>query len=162
MKRKLYRAELTKLQLRLVRFQNYVIAKGLRVLIIFEGRDTAGKGGTIKQFLVPLNPRLAQVVALAKPTEREQGQWYFQRYICHLPSAGEIVAFDRSWYNRAGVEPVMGFCTEAQHQAFLDAVTRLDQALVFVERTGTGALLAGAGRRCHQALENLAHRPGGP
>ena len=130
MKNKAYEAALAELQIRLTRLQNYVIQNGLRVLIIFEGRDAAGKGGTIKRLMAPLNPRQARVVALSKPTEREQGQWYFQRYVKHLPTAGEIVAFDRSWYNRAGVEPVMGFCTPEQHEAFLEAAPKLEEALV--------------------------------
>lgn len=130
MKTKAYEAALADVQVRLTRMQNCVIERGLRVLIIFEGRDAAGKGGTIKRLMDPLNPRQARVVALPKPSEREQGQWYFQRYLTHLPTAGEIVAFDRSWYNRAGVEPVMGFCTPEQHQAFLDAAPILEQMLV--------------------------------
>jgi len=130
MKRKTYEGELARLHVRLTRLQNYVIERGLRVLIIFEGRDAAGKGGTIKRLMAPLNPRQARVVALSKPTEREAGQWYFQRYIQHLPTAGEIVAFDRSWYNRAGVEPVMGFCTPDQHEAFLEAAPKVEQTLV--------------------------------
>ena len=114
-----YEKELKILQVELLKFQNYVKEAGLKVLIIFEGRDAAGKGGTIKRITEHLNPRGARVVALAKPSDQEITQWYFQRYTEHLPSAGEIVLFDRSWYNRAMVEPVMGFCTERQHHKFL-------------------------------------------
>ena len=130
MKKKAYEAALADLSVQLTRLQNHVIATGQRVLIIFEGRDAAGKGGTIKRLMAPLNPRQARVVALSKPSEREQGQWYFQRYVKHLPTAGEIVAFDRSWYNRAGVEPVMGFCTPDQHEAFLTAAPAFEKMLV--------------------------------
>lgn len=130
MKKKAYEAALKDLSVQLTRLQNHVIAKGQRVAIIFEGRDAAGKGGTIKRLMAPLNPRQARVIALSKPSQREQGQWYFQRYIQHLPTAGEIVAFDRSWYNRAGVEPVMGFCTPQQHEAFLTAAPAFEKMLV--------------------------------
>ena len=130
MKNKVYEAALKDLSVQLTRLQNHVVATGQRVAIIFEGRDAAGKGGTIKRLMAPLNPRQARVVALSKPSEREQGQWYFQRYIQHLPTAGEIVAFDRSWYNRAGVEPVMGFCTPQQHEAFLAAAPAFEKMLV--------------------------------
>ncbi len=125
-----YERELRKLQVELLKFQNYVKEKGLRVLMIFEGRDAAGKGGTIKRITDHLNPRGARVVALEKPTDKEQTQWYFQRYITHLPSGGEIVLFDRSWYNRAMVEPVMGFCTERQHRKFLRDVPEFEKMLV--------------------------------
>lgn len=114
-----YEAELQKLQVELLKFQNHVKEQGLKILMIFEGRDAAGKGGTIKRLTEHLNPRGARVVALEKPSDKERTQWYFQRYVEHLPSAGEIVIFDRSWYNRAMVEPVMGFCTERQHHKFL-------------------------------------------
>ena len=107
-----YEEELRLLQIELLKFQNYVKEKGLRVLMLMEGRDAAGKGGTIKRLTEHLNPRGCRIVALAKPSDVEKTQWYFQRYVTHLPSAGEIVIFDRSWYNRAGVEPVMGFCTQ--------------------------------------------------
>src|SRR5918998_3484312 len=110
--------ELERLQIELVRMQEWVVDQKKRVLIIFEGRDTAGKGGTIKRILDPLNARHARVVALGTPTEQEKTQWYFQRYITHLPSGGEVVLFDRSWYNRAGVEKVMGFCTQEQYDEF--------------------------------------------
>lgn len=110
------------MQIELLKFQNHVKAKGLKVLILIEGRDAAGKGGAIKCLIEHLNPRGCRVVALEKPSDVEKTQWYFQRYIAHLPSAGEIVIFDRSWYNRAGVEPVMGFCTPQQHKDFLREV----------------------------------------
>lgn len=110
------------MQIELLKFQNHVKAKGLKVLILIEGRDAAGKGGAIKRLIEHLNPRGCRVVALEKPSDVEKTQWYFQRYIAHLPSAGEIVIFDRSWYNRAGVEPVMGFCTPQQHKDFLREV----------------------------------------
>ncbi|MBF0928813.1 MAG: polyphosphate kinase 2, partial [Campylobacter concisus] len=109
-----YEEELRLLQIELLKFQNHVKDKGLRVLMLMEGRDAAGKGGTIKRLTEHLNPRGCRIVALTKPSDVEKTQWYFQRYVTHLPSAGEIVIFDRSWYNRAGVEPVMGFCTQAE------------------------------------------------
>ncbi|WP_424943114.1 polyphosphate kinase 2 [Aliiroseovarius crassostreae] len=118
MNREVYEAELDALQLELVKLQADVNETGKRVVVVFEGRDAAGKGGTIKRFRENLNPRVAKVVALPKPTEREQGQWYFQRYIKHLPTAGEITLFDRSWYNRGVVEKVFGFCTDPQRDAF--------------------------------------------
>ena len=114
-----YEKELSSLQVELLKLQNHVKDKGLKILMIFEGRDAAGKGGTIKRITEHLNPRGARIVALEKPSDKETSQWYFQRYAKHLPSAGEIVLFDRSWYNRSMVEPVMGFCTERQHHKFL-------------------------------------------
>lgn len=125
-----YEKELRTLQIELLKFQNFVKEKGLKVLMIFEGRDAAGKGGTIKRITEHLNPRGARVVALEKPSDIEKTQWYFQRYTKHLPSAGEIVLFDRSWYNRAGVEPVMGFCTTAEHHEFLKEVPEFEKMLV--------------------------------
>lgn len=125
-----YEKELTKLQIELLKFQNYVKEEGLKVLMLFEGRDAAGKGGTIKRITEHLNPRGARVVALGKPSDVEKTQWYFQRYTNHLPSAGEIVLFDRSWYNRAGVEPVMGFCTTEEHHEFLKEVPEFENMLV--------------------------------
>ncbi len=125
-----YEKELTKLQIELLKFQNYVKEKGLKVLMIFEGRDAAGKGGAIKRITEHLNPRGARVVALEKPSDIEKTQWYFQRYTKHLPSAGEIVLFDRSWYNRAGVEPVMGFCSSEEHHEFLREVPEFENMLV--------------------------------
>jgi polyphosphate kinase len=118
------------LQVELVKLQNWVKSTGERIVIVFEGRDAAGKGGTIKRFTEHLNPRGATVVALAKPSEREQTQWYFQRYAPHLPAAGEIVMFDRSWYNRAGVERVMGFCTDAEYQEFMREAPDFERMLV--------------------------------
>jgi polyphosphate kinase 2 len=125
-----YEKELTQLQIELLKFQNHVKDKGLKVLMIFEGRDAAGKGGTIKRITEHLNPRGARVVALEKPSDQETTQWYFQRYSKHLPSAGEIVLFDRSWYNRGGVEPVMGFCTSEEHHEFLREVPQFEDMLV--------------------------------
>ena len=125
-----YEKELTLLQVELLKFQNHVKDKGLKILMIFEGRDAAGKGGTIKRITEHLNPRGARVVALEKPSEREATQWYFQRYVSHLPSAGEIVIFDRSWYNRSMVEPVMGFCTEREHHKFLKDAPEFEQMIV--------------------------------
>ena len=126
----LYEKELALLQVELLKFQNYVKEKGLKILMIFEGRDAAGKGGTIKRITEHLNPRGARVVALEKPNDKEISQWYFQRYTKHLPSAGEIVLFDRSWYNRAMVEPVMGFCTERQHHKFLKDAPAFEKMIV--------------------------------
>ena len=125
-----YEEQLTKLQIELLKLQNHVKAQGLKILMIFEGRDAAGKGGTIKRITEHLNPRGARVVALEKPSDIEKTQWYFQRYTQHLPSAGEIVFFDRSWYNRAGVEPVMGFCTTEEHHEFLREVPEFEKMLV--------------------------------
>ena len=125
-----YEQELTKLQIELLKLQNHVKENGLKVLMIFEGRDAAGKGGTIKRITEHLNPRGARVVALEKPSDIEKTQWYFQRYTQYLPSAGEIVMFDRSWYNRAGVEPVMGFCTTEEHHEFLREVPEFEKMLV--------------------------------
>ncbi|MFZ2967596.1 MAG: polyphosphate kinase 2 [Sulfuricurvum sp.] len=125
-----YEDELKTLQIELLKLQNHIKDKGLKVLMIFEGRDAAGKGGTIKRITEHLNPRGARVVALDKPSDIEKTQWYFQRYVAHLPSAGEMVFFDRSWYNRAGVEPVMGFCTEEEHKEFLHEVGEFERMLV--------------------------------
>jgi polyphosphate kinase 2 len=118
------------LQIELLKFQNTVKARGERLVLLFEGRDAAGKGGTIKRFMEHLNPRGARVVALEKPSERESTQWYFQRYVRHLPAAGEIVLFDRSWYNRAGVERVMGFCNRAEYLEFMRQAPELERMLV--------------------------------
>jgi len=125
-----YEKELKRLQVELLKFQNHVKDKGLKILMIFEGRDAAGKGGTIKRITEHLNPRGARVVALEKPNDKETSQWYFQRYAKHLPSAGEIVLFDRSWYNRSMVEPVMGFCTERQHHKFLKDAPAFEKMIV--------------------------------
>lgn len=119
MKRKAYEPELEALQIEMLKLQNWVKESGARIVIVFEGRDGAGKGGTIHRFTQHLNPRGARVVALSKPSDTESGQWYFQRYASQMPTRGEIVFFDRSWYNRGGVEPVMGFCTPEEHQNFL-------------------------------------------
>lgn len=134
MRRSVYEAEKFRLQVELLKLQAWVKETGQKVVIIFEGRDAAGKGGTIKRFMEHLNPRGARVVALDKPTERERGQWYFQRYVEHLPTRGEIVFFDRSWYNRAGVERVMGFCTEEEYYEFMREVPGFERNLV---RSGT-------------------------
>ncbi len=125
-----YEKELAKLQVELLKFQNHVKDAGLKILMIFEGRDAAGKGGTIKRITEHLNPRGARVVALEKPSDIEKTQWYFQRYVTHLPAAGEIVIFDRSWYNRSMVEPVMGFCTERQHHKFLKDAPEFENMIV--------------------------------
>ena len=125
-----YEHELKRLQIELLKMQNYIKETGKKVLMIFEGRDAAGKGGTIKRITEHLNPRGARVVALDKPSDIEKTQWYFQRYVQHLPAAGEIVLFDRSWYNRAGVEPVMGFCTQEEHKEFLHEVPEFEKMLI--------------------------------
>jgi polyphosphate kinase 2 len=130
MKRDAYEEELELLQIELAKLQVHALATGMRIVAIFEGRDSAGKGSCISRFMAYLNPRHATVVALQKPTEREQGQWYFQRYAEHMPSAGEIVLFDRSWYNRAGVERVMGFCTQDQLADFLREAPQFEAMLV--------------------------------
>ncbi|MFN8499728.1 MAG: polyphosphate kinase 2 [Anaerolineae bacterium] len=124
-----YLKELSRLQIELVKMQEWVKYKGMKVAVIFEGRDAAGKGGVIKRITEPLNPRWARVVALPAPTEREKTQWYFQRYVAHLPAAGEIVLFDRSWYNRAGVERVMGFCSDVEYQEFLRSCPEFERML---------------------------------
>lgn len=130
MSRKNYEAQKYELQVELLKLQKWVKESGQKIVIIFEGRDAAGKGGTIKRFMEHLNPRGAKVVALEKPTEQEAGQWYFQRYVQHLPTKGEIVLFDRSWYNRAGVERVMGFCTEEQYNDFMRQVPEFEKHLI--------------------------------
>ncbi|GGL93986.1 polyphosphate kinase 2 [Streptomyces fumigatiscleroticus] len=128
--RKAYERELLRLQTELVKLQEWVRAEGARLVVVFEGRDAAGKGGTIKRVAEHLNPRVARIAALPTPTERQRTQWYFQRYVEHLPAAGEIVLFDRSWYNRAGVEHVMGFCTEEEHRRFLRQCPVFERMLV--------------------------------
>ena len=128
--RKRYFRELFRLQRELVKFQDWVVQEGLKVVIVFEGRDAAGKGGVIKRITQRLNPRVCRVAALPAPSEREKTQWYFQRYVSHLPAAGEIVLFDRSWYNRAGVERVMGFCTEEEVEEFFRSVPEFERMLV--------------------------------
>ena len=127
---KQYEQELANLQIELVKLQEWIKEKGLKVVCIFEGRDAAGKGGVIKRITESLNPRICRVVALGTPTEREKTQWYFQRYVPHLPAAGEMVLFDRSWYNRAGVERVMGFCTDAEYEEFMRSCPEFERMLV--------------------------------
>lgn len=128
--RRTYFEELLRLQRELIKLQDWVVEYGERIVVIFEGRDSAGKGGAIKRITQRLNPRVCRVAALPAPTEREQSQWYFQRYVAHLPAAGEIVLFDRSWYNRGGVERVMGFCTDAQYEEFFQSVPEFERMLV--------------------------------
>lgn len=128
--RKFYESELIRLQIELVKLQSWIEKQALKVVVIFEGRDAAGKGGTIKRITQSLNPRICRVVALGTPTEREKTQWYFQRYVPHLPAAGEMVLFDRSWYNRAGVEKVMGFCTNDEYWDFLRACPNFERMLI--------------------------------
>lgn len=125
-----YESELKRLQIELVKLQDWIKTKKLKVVVIFEGRDAAGKGGTIKRIIQTLNPRTCRVAALATPTEREKSQWYFQRYVLHLPAAGEMVLFDRSWYNRAGVEKVMGFCTNDEYWEFLRSCPNFERMLI--------------------------------
>ncbi len=128
--KKFYEAELRRMQVELVKLQEWIKESKLKVVVIFEGRDAAGKGGVIKRITQSLNPRICKVVALSTPTEKETSQWYFQRYVTHLPAAGEMVMFDRSWYNRAGVEKVMGFCTEEEHKEFLRSCPEFERMLV--------------------------------
>jgi polyphosphate kinase 2 len=130
LKSKYYEEELAKLQVELVKLQEWIKAKKLKVVVLFEGRDAAGKGGSIKRITESLNPRVCHVVALPAPTEREKTQWYFQRYVAHLPAGGEMVLLDRSWYNRAGVERVMGFCTEAEYREFLRSCPEFERMLI--------------------------------
>ena len=129
LKNKAYEKVLADFQIELVKLQKWIQDKKLKVVVIFEGRDAAGKGGSIRRITQSLNPRICRVVALGTPTEREKSQWYFQRYVAHLPAAGEMVLFDRSWYNRAGVERVMGFCTEEEYQEFLRSVPEYERML---------------------------------
>ena len=128
--RRIYFKELLRLQRELIKLQDWVVAKKLKLVVIFEGRDSAGKGGAIKRVTQRLNPRVCRAVALPAPTERERSQWYFQRYVPHLPAGGEIVLFDRSWYNRAGVERVMGFCTDEEYEDFFQSVPEFERLLV--------------------------------
>jgi polyphosphate kinase 2 len=134
MSRKAFESELARLEIELVKLQGWIKHKGLKIAVIFEGRDSAGKGGAIKRITYRLSPRVARVVALGTPSQKEKSQWYFQRYVPHLPSAGEMVLFDRSWYNRAGVERVMGFCTPEEHSEFMATVNGFELALT---RSGT-------------------------
>jgi polyphosphate kinase len=131
--RKKYEAELAKLQIELVKLQRWVQHKGLKIMVLFEGRDAAGKGGAIKRISETLNPRVCKVVALGTPNDRERTQWYFQRYVAHFPAAGEIVLFDRSWYNRAGVEKVMGFCTYDEYNEFMRSCPQFE---MMIQRSG--------------------------
>ena len=131
--KKEYKKELKRLDIELVKLQRWVQHKGLKVVVLFEGRDAAGKGGTIKRISEPLNPRSCKVVALGTPSDREKTQWYFQRYVAHLPAAGEMVLFDRSWYNRAGVEKVMGFCTYDEYNEFMRSCPQFE---VMIQRAG--------------------------
>jgi polyphosphate kinase len=127
--KKKYKEELAKLQIELVKLQRWVQHKGLKVMVLFEGRDAAGKGGAIKRISETLNPRVCKVVALGTPSDRERTQWYFQRYVAHFPAAGEIVLFDRSWYNRAGVEKVMGFCTYDEYNEFMRSCPQFEMMI---------------------------------
>ncbi|HVW48140.1 MAG TPA: polyphosphate kinase 2 [Solirubrobacterales bacterium] len=131
--RKGYEKELRRLQVELVRLQEWIVHEGLKVVVLFEGRDTAGKGGTISRITEKTNPRVIRNVALGKPSDRERTQWYFQRYVAHLPAAGEMVLFDRSWYNRAGVERVMGFCTNDEYEEFMHSCPRFER---IIQRSG--------------------------
>ena len=127
--KKKYEKEIVKLQIELVKLQSWIVESGTRVVVVFEGRDTAGKGGVIKRITERTSPRIIRTVALGTPTDREKTQWYFQRYVSHLPAAGEVVLFDRSWYNRAGVEKVMGFCTDEEYQEFMHAAPVFERLL---------------------------------
>ncbi len=131
-----YEKEMKRLQVELVRLQEWVKRKGLKVVVLFEGRDTAGKGGVIRRIAERTNPRVVRVVALGMPSDRERSQWYFQRYVAHLPAAGEIVLFDRSWYNRAGVERVMGFCSDAEYEEFMRTCPQFERTI-----QGSGTIL---------------------
>ena len=130
LKKKVYKKELARMQLELVKLQEWIKEQGLKVVVVFEGRDAAGKGGVIKRITSSTNPRIVRVVALGTPTDREKTQWYFQRYVAQLPAAGEMVLFDRSWYNRAGVEHVMGFATDAQYREFLRSCPEFERMLI--------------------------------
>ncbi len=130
LKKKVYEKELKRLQVELIKLQEWISKEGLKVVVIFEGRDAAGKGGTIKRITEKLNPRISRIVALQKPTDKERGQWYFQRYVSNLPSKGEMAFFDRSWYNRAGVERVMGFCDDSEYREFLRSCPNFERMLI--------------------------------
>jgi len=134
LKNKIYNKEIERLQTEMVKLEEWIKLKGLKVVVIFEGRDAAGKGGVIRRLTMRTNPRIVRIAALGTPTERERTQWYFQRYAAYLPAAGEMVLFDRSWYNRAGVEHVMGFCTDAEYRDFLDFCPQFEKELI---RSGT-------------------------
>jgi polyphosphate kinase 2 len=160
--RKDYEHELGRLQIELVKLQEWIKAKKLKVVVLFEGRDAAGKGGTIKRITECLNPRVCRVVALGTPTEREKTQWYFQRYAPHLPAAGEMVLFDRSWYNRAGVEHVMGFCTDEEYREFLRSCPEFERMLVrsgiIVVKYWFSVSDEEQERRFHQRIDNPTKR----
>jgi polyphosphate kinase 2 (PPK2 family) len=157
LKRKRYEQELTRLHVEFVKLQQWVVHKGLKVCILFEGRDGAGKGGTIKAMTERVSPRIFRVVALPAPTEREKSQMYAQRYIPHLPAAGEVVIFDRSWYNRAGVELVMGFCTEEEAERFLEMVPVFEKVVVDSGIILLKYLVGGQSRRANETIGS-AHR----
>ena len=170
LKRKEYEKELRRLQAELCHLQAWVKAKGLRIMVVFEGRDGAGKGGTIRAITERVSPRVFRVVALPAPTDREKTQMYMQRYMAHFPAAGEIVIFDRSWYNRAGVEHVMGFCTKEQYESFLELCPNCrrvyhegrdhpDQVLARGEQRGAGAALRGPRRGSVAPVEAQSHGP---
>ena len=152
-----YEEEKKKLQIELLKVQNWVKMTGQKIVVIFEGRDAAGKGGTIKRFMEHLNPRAAKVVALEKPTQHELGQWYFQRYIEHLPTRGEILFLDRSWYNRAGVERVMGFCTQVQYLEFMRQCPELEQMLVNSHIQSVQVLFLGYQKEQRARFESREH-----
>jgi len=162
LKSRYYENELTRLQIELAKLQSWIRDQGLKVVVIFEGRDAAGKGGVIKRITERLNPRVCRVEALGTPTDREKTQWYFQRYVERLPAAGEMVLFDRSWYNRAGVERVMGFCTDEEYEEFLRSCPEFERMLV---RSGImGGVFQGQGQhaRLHRyQAGSLVRRPGG-
>jgi polyphosphate kinase 2 (PPK2 family) len=153
LKRKAYERELRRLHGELVAMQEWVKASGAKICVVFEGRDTAGKGGTIKRITERVSPRVFRVVALPAPTERERSQMYIQRYLPHLPAAGEVVIFDRSWYNRAGVEPVMGFCTLEETERFLELVPGVEKAMVDSGDLAAEVLAGGQPRRADPAAE---------
>ena len=170
MKRKEYEAEMRKLQIELCKLQDWVKLKGLRVILVFEGRDGAGKGGTIKAITERVSPRVFRVVALPAPSDREKTQMYMQRYMAHFPAAGEIVIFDRSWYNRAGVEYVMGFCSKEQHHRFLERCPVIENYITSsgvillkfwleVSQRGTGTAFQGANRRPGAPMEAQPYGP---
>jgi polyphosphate kinase 2 len=170
MRRAAYEKEKAKLQVELLKAQRWIEDTGQKVVMLFEGRDAAGKGGTIKRFMEHLNPRMARVVALSKPTDRERSQWYFQRYIEHLPASGEMVLFDRSWYNRAGVERVMGFCTPTEYLEFMREAPEIERMLTrsgillfkywFSVTQGEQLGASTAREGSAQAVEAVAHRQG--
>lgn len=157
--RRLYFRELFKLQAELVKLQDWIVAKQLKVVVLFEGRDAAGKGGVIKRITQRLNPRVCRVAALPAPNEREKSQWYFQRYVSHLPAAGEVVLFDRSWYNRAGVERVMGFCTDEDVQDFFRTVPDFERMLVRSGITLVKYWFSISGEEQYLRFESRVHDP---